>query len=88
MVYVTDMNSTSQNSRGIGITREFLRVLNVVRWLLVLVFFSSRRERESLLLLCLICVKVCGILCDFEFRLTPAACPVAGRIFLLSFFVS
>ena len=42
MVYVTDMNSASKNSRGIGITREFLRVLNVVRWLLVLAFFSSR----------------------------------------------
>ena len=39
---VTDMNSTSQNLRGTGITREFLRVLNVVRWLLVLAFFSSR----------------------------------------------
>ena len=37
-------------------------------------------------ILCLICVKVCGILCDFEFRLTQAACPVAGRIFLLSLF--
>ena len=72
---VTDMNSTSQNSRGIGITREFLRVLNVVRWLLVLAFFSED------CILCLICAKVCGILCDVEFRLTPAACSVAGRIF-------